>query len=172
VVTELPSGLPGLFIAAIYAASMSTISAGINSLTSASLVDFYQRLWKRPDLSEKNQLRIARALTFGYGTLVIILAFLVQRLGSLLEATNKVIGLIGGPRHLPRRADRMDRWSSAYAVGLLRHADFLPLVRHDRMRRHHAHRLYCELLRSSARPETAQRSDLVRAGYGGKINSL
>ncbi len=97
VVTELPSGLPGLFIAAIYAASMSTISAGINSLTSASLVDFYQRLWKRPDLSEKNQLRIARALTFGYGTLVIILAFLVQRLGTLLEATNKVIGLIGGP---------------------------------------------------------------------------
>ncbi|MBL9210351.1 MAG: sodium/solute symporter [Opitutaceae bacterium] len=97
VVNELPPGLPGLFIAAIYAASMSTISAGINSLTSASLVDFYQRLWRRPDLSEKNQLRIARALTFGYGTLVIILAFLVHRLGTLLEATNKVIGLIGGP---------------------------------------------------------------------------
>ncbi|MSU47743.1 MAG: hypothetical protein EXS37_01375 [Opitutus sp.] len=97
VVNELPHGLPGLFIAAIYAASMSTISAGINSLTSASLVDFYQRLWRRPDLSEKNQLRIARWLTFGYGALVIVLAFLVQRLGTLLEATNKVIGLIGGP---------------------------------------------------------------------------
>jgi len=97
VVNELPSGLPGLFIAAIYAASMSTISAGINSLTSASLIDFYQRLWRRPDLSEKNQLRIARALTFSYGMLVILLAFLVHRLGTLLEATNKVIGLIGGP---------------------------------------------------------------------------
>ena len=97
VVTELPHGFPGLFIAAIYAASMSTISAGINSLTSASLVDFYQRLWKRPDLSEKNQLNIARWLTFAYGTLVILLAFLVHRLGTLLEATNKVIGLIGGP---------------------------------------------------------------------------
>lgn len=97
VINELPHGIPGLFIAAIYAASMSTISAGINSLTSASLVDFYQRLWKRPDLSEKNQLNIARWLTFIYGTLVIALAFLVQRLGTLLEATNKVIGLIGGP---------------------------------------------------------------------------
>lgn len=97
VINELPHGLPGLFIAAIYAASMSTISAGINSLTSASLVDFYQRLWRRPDLSEKNQLRIARALTFGYGTLVVLLAFLVHRLGTLLEATNKVIGLVGGP---------------------------------------------------------------------------
>jgi sodium-coupled monocarboxylate transporter 8/12 len=97
VVNELPAGLPGLFIAAIYAASMSTISSGINSLTSASLVDFYQRLWRRPDLSEHSQLRIARSLTFAYGALVIVLAFLVQRLGTLLEATNKVIGLIGGP---------------------------------------------------------------------------
>ena len=35
VINELPAGLPGLFIAAIYAASMSTISAGINSLTSS-----------------------------------------------------------------------------------------------------------------------------------------
>jgi SSS family transporter len=97
VVNELPAGLPGLFIAAIYAASMSTISAGINSLTSATLIDFYQRLWRQPDLSERKQLRIARLLTFGYGALVIVLAFLVQRLGTLLEATNKVIGLIGGP---------------------------------------------------------------------------
>jgi len=97
VVNELPRGMPGLFIAAIFAASMSTISSGINSLTSASLVDFYQRLWRRPDLSERNQLRIARWLTLAYGTMVILLAFFVQRLGTLLEATNKVIGLIGGP---------------------------------------------------------------------------
>jgi SSS family transporter len=97
VINELPRGLPGLFIAAIYAASMSTISAGINSLTSSTLVDFYQRLWRRPDLSEAHQLRIARWLTLGYGTLVIALSFLVQRLGTLLEATNKVIGLVGGP---------------------------------------------------------------------------
>src|SRR5258706_8658307 len=76
---------------------MSTISAGINSLTSASLVDFYQRLWRRRDLSEKTQLRIARWLTLSYGMLVIALAFLVHRLGTLLEATNKIIGLIGGP---------------------------------------------------------------------------
>lgn len=97
VVTQLPHGLPGLFIAAIYAASMSTISAGINSLTSSTLVDFYQRLWRRPDLSEGTQLRLARILTFSYGATVIFLAFLVEKLGTLLEATNKVISLIGGP---------------------------------------------------------------------------
>ena len=97
VMNELPNGLPGLFIAAIYAASMSTISAGINSLTSASLIDFYQRLWRNPNLTEKHQLRIARWLTCSYGLLVIGLAFLVHRLGTLLEATNKIISLVGGP---------------------------------------------------------------------------
>ncbi len=96
-VTELPSGFSGLFIAAIYAASMSTVSAGINSLTTASLIDFYQRLGKRPDLSEASQLRLARRMTVGYGALVIALAFLVQHLGTLLEASNSVIGLVGGP---------------------------------------------------------------------------
>jgi SSS family transporter len=97
VVTELPSGFPGLFIAAIYAASMSTVSAGINSLTSASLIDFYQRLWKHPDLSEHSQVRLARRLTLAYGVLVTALAFGVKRLGTLLEASNTVIGLVGGP---------------------------------------------------------------------------
>jgi len=97
VVTELPAGFAGLLIAAIYAASMSTISAGINSLTSASLTDFYQRLWPRPDLSQSGQLRLARQLTLAYGVLVIALAFLVQHLGTLLEASNSVIGLVGGP---------------------------------------------------------------------------
>ncbi len=97
VVTELPSGFPGLFIAAIYAASMSTISAGINSLTSASLIDFYQRLWKNPDLSDQTQLRLARRLTIIYGLLVVLLAFFVKRLGTLLEASNSIISLVGGP---------------------------------------------------------------------------
>jgi len=97
VVTELPRGFPGLFIAAIYAASMSTISAGINSLTSASLIDFYQRLWRNPDLSEHHQIRLARRLTLMYGVLVIVLAFFVKHLGTLLEASNSVISLVGGP---------------------------------------------------------------------------
>jgi len=97
VVTQLPAGFSGLLIAAIYAASMSTISAGINSLTSASLIDFYQRLRPGADMSERTQLRLARRLTLVYGALVIAFAFLVQHLGTLLEASNKVIGLVGGP---------------------------------------------------------------------------
>ncbi len=96
-VTQLPAGFPGLFIAAIYAASMSTVSAGLNSLTSATLVDFYGQFRRIEDRTERSQLRLARRLTLGYGALVIGLAFLVQYLGTLLEASNSVIGLVGGP---------------------------------------------------------------------------
>jgi len=96
VVNELPAGMPGVLIAAIYAASMSTISAGINALTTATLVDFHDRLWHPPD-DPPRKLRLARYLTVGYGVVVVALAFVVHRLGSLLEASNKAIGLVGGP---------------------------------------------------------------------------
>ncbi len=97
VINELPAGLPGLLIAAIYAASMSTTSAGINALTTATLVDFHQRLWRHSTNAEEVKLGLARWLTFGYGVLVIVLAFVVEKLGPLLEASNKAIGLVGGP---------------------------------------------------------------------------
>lgn len=97
VVNELPMGFAGLFIAAIYAASMSTISAGINSLTSATLIDFYQKLIPGLVNDEPRQMRLSRWLTAFYGSAVIAFAFLVHRLGTLLEATNKVISLVGGP---------------------------------------------------------------------------
>lgn len=97
VINELPAGLPGLLIAAIYAASMSTTSAGINALTTASLVDFHQRLWRGSTDAETVRLSLARYFTLGYGVLVVALAFVVARLGSLLEASNKAIGLVGGP---------------------------------------------------------------------------
>jgi len=96
VVHELPRGMPGLLIAAIYAASMSTVSAGINSLTAVTLVDLYQRLW-RPAASAPHLLRLAKLLTLFYGALTLLLAFVVERMGSLIEASNKAIGLVGGP---------------------------------------------------------------------------
>lgn len=96
VVTELPAGLPGLLIAAIYSGTMSATSSGLNALTAATLVDFRQRLSRRP-LPENRQLRLARLLTVAYGALVILLAFGVSKLGALIEASNKAIGLVGGP---------------------------------------------------------------------------
>ncbi len=96
VVHELASPIPGILVAAIFAATMSTVSAGINSLTTAFTVDFYRRLWRR-QASEDHCLRLAKWLTLAFGALATILAFVASRLGTLVEASNKVMGLLGGP---------------------------------------------------------------------------
>lgn len=98
VVTQLPAGLPGLLIAAIFAASMSTVSAGVNSLTSATLCDFYQTLSKPEALTERALLVRARWLTLFYGVLVTALAFGIAAMKTnLVESVNSIIGLVGGP---------------------------------------------------------------------------
>ena len=45
VVTQMPHGISGLLISAILAAAMSNLSAALNSLSSATIVDFYAR-WR------------------------------------------------------------------------------------------------------------------------------
>jgi sodium-coupled monocarboxylate transporter 8/12 len=98
VVTQLPAGLPGLLIAAIYAASMSTISAGLNSLASATVIDFQQRLSVVADGAASTKVSNARWITVCYGGLVMALAFGVSAMpGNLVESVNTIIGLIGGP---------------------------------------------------------------------------
>ena len=152
---------------------MSTISAGINSLTSASLVDFYQRLWRNPDLAEKHQLKIARWLTFSYGAIVIVLAFLVHRLGTLLRSDQQghradrwparrpvPAGNSDEARHRSRRVARMARRIGGDALGLLRHHHFLPLVRDDRVFRHDGDRIYLKPLRTSAKPGAVVWADM------------
>ncbi len=97
VVNELKWGLPGLLIAAIFGATMSATSSGINALTTATLVDFHQRFWHKSSDPEGVKLGMARWLTLVYGALVIVLAFVVGKLGSLLEVSNTFIGMVGGP---------------------------------------------------------------------------
>ncbi len=96
VVTQLPAGLPGLLIAAIYAASMSTISAGLNSLSSATVVDFQQRLTKQTGPPDSREVSRARWITVAYGLLVMVLAFAVSEMpGNLVESVNTVIASSG-----------------------------------------------------------------------------
>lgn len=96
VVNELPHGLPGLLIAAIFAATMSTVSAGINALSTASIMDFYRR-HINPHPDPERLLRISKGLTLIYGLTATAVAFLMPLLGTLVEATNKIMGMLGGP---------------------------------------------------------------------------
>jgi SSS family transporter len=95
-VTELPPGIAGLVIAAIFAASMAVMSAGINSLTTASTVDFYQRIF-RPHETPEHYARVGRAGTLMWGCAVTLLALFADRAGDLATAYTRVSSVISGP---------------------------------------------------------------------------
>src|SRR5690606_12945604 len=75
----LPFGLPGLMVAAIYAAAMSTLSAVLNSLTTITLNDFVKPRLKKPR-SDKEYVGYARWISIGWGTLSIVTALGAQHL--------------------------------------------------------------------------------------------
>ncbi len=77
---ELPVGLVGLIVAAIFAAAMSTLSSSLNSSSAVALADFYRPL-RGDHLPEAHYLRFARWATLGCGILQIGVA-LVARLFS------------------------------------------------------------------------------------------
>lgn len=96
VLTELPAGIAGLVIAAILSASMAVMSAGINALTTATTVDFYQRVF-RPRATPDQLVSVGRWGTLAWGLVVTIGALFAGRLGALAVAYNHVSSIISGP---------------------------------------------------------------------------
>ena len=88
VLGELPIGLAGLFIAAIIAAAMSSISSELNSLSTTSIIDFYRR-WFRPEASDAHYLAVSKAATAFWGVFACIVALYAVSLGSLIEVVNR-----------------------------------------------------------------------------------
>lgn len=91
----LPHGLSGLVVASIFAGSMSTVSASLNSLATSSVVDVYKRLI-RSDRPDKHYALASRWATFFWGMLATVGALYAGRLGALIVAFAKVQSLMGG----------------------------------------------------------------------------
>ncbi|HEX6694737.1 MAG TPA: sodium:solute symporter [Longimicrobiales bacterium] len=88
VLSQLPLGMAGIFIAAIMAAAMSSIAAELNSLSTSTVVDFYRR-WYRPDASQAGLLVVSRLATGFWGIVACVVATYAATLGSLIEVVNR-----------------------------------------------------------------------------------
>jgi Na+/proline symporter len=88
VLDVLPLGFAGLFIAAVMAAAMSSIAAELNSLSTATVIDFYRR-WVRPEASDAHFLRVSKIATFFWGIFACLVATYAVSLGSLIEVVNR-----------------------------------------------------------------------------------
>lgn len=96
IISEMPAGLAGLLIAAIFAAAMSTLSSNINSVAAVVTSDFYKTLWKRT--SEKTGMQVARWSGILVGTFGIAMALMLAtwNIASLWDQFNTFLGLLTG----------------------------------------------------------------------------
>ncbi len=91
IIEEMPAGLRGLLVAAVLSASMSAISAILNSIVTVVSVDFMP-LWSKRSAS----VREARVTTLIFGAVVTTLACFGHLFGNILEASNHIISLFLG----------------------------------------------------------------------------
>jgi len=94
VLASLPAGLIGLVLAAVFSASMSSMSAEINALGATTVVDVWQRLLGKTD--PVKEVWVSRLATFGWGCFALLFAQYASRLGSLIEAVNILGSLFYG----------------------------------------------------------------------------
>ena len=95
IATQLPMGVRGLLIAAIFAAAMSTVSTGLNSSATLLLSDFYQRMLA-PKASQRQQMFVLRATTLLWGTLGTITALIMVRYtNNALDIWWTLSGILG-----------------------------------------------------------------------------
>uniref|UniRef100_UPI003AAE8977 sodium-coupled monocarboxylate transporter 1 n=1 Tax=Centroberyx gerrardi TaxID=166262 RepID=UPI003AAE8977 len=87
-------GLPGLFVAAAYSGSLSTVSSSINALAAVTVEDLIK---PHTQMSEKHLSWISKGLSFIYGALCIGMAGLASLMGGALQAAISIFGIIGGP---------------------------------------------------------------------------
>lgn len=80
---DLP-GLPGLFIACVYSAALSTVSSGLNSLAAVCLKDFIVPYYEHKGtvLTEKLATNISKFIGLGFGFATVGLAYLCEYFGD------------------------------------------------------------------------------------------
>ena len=93
--SQLPAGLAGLLIAAVFSATMSTIASNINSISTAFTVDFWSRF---RIISDTQKLKIARYAGIAAGLIGMFIAILMAMVDirSLLDYFNTILGLLSG----------------------------------------------------------------------------
>jgi Na+/proline symporter len=94
IATQLPPGLGGLVIAAVFAAAMSTLSSSMSSLASASTFDFGRRLRGGTD---SDALRASRLLTAVWAAALAVVAMVAREWGLVLEAGLTITSITFGP---------------------------------------------------------------------------
>ena len=95
IIHNLPPGLVGVLMAAIFCAAMSATAGGLNSLASTSTVDVWKRLISR-ELTDHQYVIVSKWMTVFWGVFCIAFGLYATELGSLIVAVNRIGSLFYG----------------------------------------------------------------------------
>jgi len=95
IATQLPSGLRGLLIAAIFAAAMSTVSSSLNSSATILMSDFYERFFSK-GIDERRSAVFLHVTTLLWGGLGTGIGLLLVGAESALDTWWTLSGVFGG----------------------------------------------------------------------------
>ena len=94
---SLPIGLAGLVIAAMFAAAMSSLDSGVNSITAVVMTDFVQRN-RRQEISERQHLLMSRGMAVAIGVIVVLGSMGAGAIeGNIMAVTQKSVNLFTTP---------------------------------------------------------------------------
>uniref|UniRef100_A0A8C7ZD74 Solute carrier family 5 member 8, like n=1 Tax=Oryzias sinensis TaxID=183150 RepID=A0A8C7ZD74_9TELE len=88
-------GIPGLFVAAAYSGTLSTVSSSINALVAVTVEDFIFPVWK--NLTQKQISWLNMGLSIFFGGVCIGMAGVASMMGGVLQAALSIFGMISGP---------------------------------------------------------------------------
>ncbi|XP_068083196.1 sodium-coupled monocarboxylate transporter 1 [Anabrus simplex] len=89
-------GLPGIFVAGVFSAALSTVSSALNAMSAVVLEDFCKTLIKKP-LTERQKIIIMKSVVIIFGVFAGSLAIFMDRLGTVLQMTLTIGTIIDGP---------------------------------------------------------------------------
>ncbi|CAL7952541.1 unnamed protein product [Xylocopa violacea] len=93
---ESVPGLPGLFVAGVFSAALSTMSTGLNSMSGVIYEDMIKPRLRIP-LSEVAASRTMKLTVVLTGTICVALVFLVDKLTGLIQAGKSLSAITAGP---------------------------------------------------------------------------
>jgi len=94
---QLPMGVSGLVVSAMFAAAMSSIDSGVNSITAVVTTDFLDRFGRRPK-TEQGYLVVAKLLAFTIGAIVVVGSSFIGNIpGNITAVTYKTTNLLVAP---------------------------------------------------------------------------
>lgn len=89
-------GLPGLFVAGVFSAALSSLSTGLNSMAAVVVEDFWRPLARTPPTAARVNVAM-RLVVVVFGAVCVGLVFVVEKLGVVLQLTGSLNAISSGP---------------------------------------------------------------------------